>query len=58
MGVKPPCSIFQLIPWFPNDLKARLLDEIANTTTKSSAVISSLPQKDEGWKKKIGKAWN
>jgi regulator of Ty1 transposition protein 109 len=44
-GVRPPCSISQLIPWFPDDPKARLLDEIANTTTKSSAVVSSPPKK-------------
>jgi regulator of Ty1 transposition protein 109 len=45
MGLRPPCSIPQLIPWFPDDPKARLLDEIANTTTKSSAVVSSPPKK-------------
>ncbi|PVG01295.1 hypothetical protein CPB86DRAFT_781873 [Serendipita vermifera] len=45
MGVRPPCSISQLIPYFPDDPKARLLDEIANTTTKSAAVLSSPPKK-------------
>lgn len=45
LDVHPPCSISQLIPYFPDDPKARLLDEIANTTTRATATISSPPSK-------------
>lgn len=40
LGVHPPYSISQLIPYFPDDPKARLLDEIANTTTRANATVS------------------
>ncbi|KIM29850.1 hypothetical protein M408DRAFT_328643, partial [Serendipita vermifera MAFF 305830] len=38
LGVRPPTSISQLVPFFPDDPKARLIVEIANTTTKGAAM--------------------
>ena len=45
LGIRPPNSISQLIPFFPDDPKARLIVEIANTTTKGSATLASPPRK-------------
>ncbi|CAG7850825.1 SubName: Full=Uncharacterized protein {ECO:0000313/EMBL:CCA71765.1} [Serendipita indica DSM 11827] len=45
LGVRPPCSISQLIPYFPDDPKARLIDEIANSTSKASATVVSSPKR-------------
>ncbi|KAG8821115.1 hypothetical protein FRC19_008233 [Serendipita sp. 401] len=61
MDVQPPCSISQLIPYFPDDPKARLIDEIANTTSKASATIVSEPRRkkrklDSGEKELDGQA--
>ncbi|KAG8809124.1 hypothetical protein FRC17_003604 [Serendipita sp. 399] len=45
MDVTPPCSISQLIPYFPDDPKARLIDEIANTTSRASATVIDEPRR-------------
>lgn len=44
-GVDNSSSISRLIPYFPDDPKARLLDEIANTTSKGSATLSPTPKR-------------
>jgi len=41
LGTRPPSSISQLIPFFPDDPKARLIVEIANTTTKGPATTTT-----------------